>query len=115
MFLKDAFNIMRSSTFDFHGNSCTCECNVCKSSVVNAKCLAAEHSFSGITKLWESCICTKPEEDMFHSYKCLMGQCKQCSVKKLCLCPHEQEEMTKTVPVQLFEDIQVQTKHGQRK
>ena len=36
-------------------------------------------------------------------------------VKKLCLCPHEQEEMTKTVPVQLFEDIQVQTKHGQRK
>ena len=112
MYFKDAFNIMRSSAFGFHGKSCTCECNVCKSNVVNAECLAVEHSFSGITKLWESCICTKDEGDMFHKHTCLMGQCKNCGVKKLCLCPREQEAMTKTVPLQVFEDIQVQTKHG---
>lgn len=88
MYFKDAFNIMRSSAFGFHGKSCTCECNVCKSNVVNAECLVAvEHSFSGITKLWESCVCTKDEGDMFHRHTCLMGQCKNCGVKKLCLCP----------------------------
>ena len=99
MYFLNAFNIMCSKAFVFHGNSCTCECNVCNSSMVLGKCTTSEHTFKGITKLWESCVCPKGENDMFHKFKCLMGQCKDCGVRKFCLCPCKQEEATKTVLV----------------
>ena len=52
---------------------------------------------------------------MFHKLKCLMGECKDCGVTKFSLCPCKQEEATTTVLVQVFENIQVQTKQGTSK
>lgn len=112
LFLKDAFNKMRSDAASFHGRSCSCACDTCKPSIVGGKCAASEHSFSGITKLWEVCVCAKNEGSTFHKYKCLMGKCNRCGVKNISFCPCEKQETTKTVVVQFFEDIEVQKKHG---
>lgn len=113
LFLKDAYNQLHSDAIGFHGRSCTCACHICKSFVHGGKCAASEHSLTGITKLWELCVCTKNQDSAFHEYKCLMGQCDKFGVKNIPFCPCEQQETTRTIAVQVFEDVQVQNKHGQ--
>ena len=42
----------------------------------------------------------------YHQYKSLMGGCNSCGVKRLAIFPHECNEDTKKVSVQVFEDIE---------
>ena len=65
-----------------------------------------EHKFDGITRLWESCLCAKMQDSTYHQYKCLMGKCNSCGVKRLMVCPRECNDGTKAVSVQVFEDIE---------
>lgn len=113
LFLKDAYNQLRSNATGFHGRSCSCACDICNKGVLSGRCAASEHTLSGITKLWESCVCAKNQNSAFHRYECLMGLCDKCGVKNIPLCPCEQQESTKTVAVQVFEDVQVQKKNGE--
>ena len=70
-------------------------------------------NLSGITKLWESSVCAKNQNSSFYRYKRLMGSCDKCGVKNIPLCPCEQQESTKTIAVQVFEDLQVEKKNGE--
>ena len=95
LFLKDAYNLMRSDVGGLHGRSCSCTCDICKSSVACGKLAALEQCQSRITKFWEACVCAKKEDSTFHQYKCLMGECDKCGVKNISLCPREQQETMK--------------------
>ena len=106
LYLKDAFNSMRTDSFGLHAVSCQCSCDVCCFSILSPKCIAREHRFDGITHLWESCLCAKMQDSTYHQYKCLMGECSSCGVKRLMVCPRECNDDTKTVSVQVFEDIE---------
>ncbi len=45
--------------------------------------------FKGVIAMWTLVVCSKGEFDIFHKKVYLMGQCLDCDVEKLQLCPNE--------------------------
>jgi hypothetical protein len=71
---------------------CVCSCEVCKPNVDNVNLQSYDvhlSQFCGVIALWTSILCSKGELDMFHKRVCLMGECLDCGVEKLKLCPSE--------------------------
>ena len=53
-------------------------------------CCDAHHNiYKRITQLWTACVCSKPELAEWHKLSCLMGECEDCGVDRLSLCPQE--------------------------
>ena len=98
LILKDVFNSTHSDSFGnmhYHANAPV----MFVASQYWVKCIAREHRFDGITHVWESCLCTKMQDSPYHQYKCLMGECNSCGVKRLMVCPREWNDNTKTISV----------------
>jgi len=52
-------------------------------------CHAHLSLFRGVATMWTSVVCSKGDLDIFPRRVCLMGQCPDCGVEKLQLCPNE--------------------------
>jgi hypothetical protein len=54
-------------------------------------CSSSLLTYSGITALWQACVCPKEEDDEWHPHRCLLGECDICGVQRqLSLCPEEE-------------------------
>lgn len=115
-FLKDTLNHMRSRAFGLHDTGCSCVCNVCSTgNNISRGCLATDHTFKGVTQMWESVLCPKPADAVFHRAECLLGDCEICGVKKLKLCCLEIAKPDKSITAKLFAYVEVKDKHGNNK
>ena len=116
-FLKDALNHMRSRAFGMHDTCCNCVCNICATSknISSGGCLASHRTFKGVTQMWESVLCPKPADAVFHRRECLMGDCKICGVKRLELCCLETTKPGKSINVKVFVYVEAKDKHGNNK
>lgn len=115
-FLKDTLNHMRSRAFGLHDTGCNCECSICATGEnISRGCLASQHTFKGVTQMWESVLCPKPADAVFYRRECLMGDCKICGVKRLKLCCLETAKPGKSIIVKLFAYVESKDKHGNSK
>ena len=104
IYLKDALNLMRRG--GIHGLKCDSRCPICMHDAGEATmCKAVNHSYTSNTTLWESLLCPKPTDAMFHYRPCLIGECKKCGTKKLHLCMKEVSTNNFQVTIKVFEDI----------
>lgn len=101
--LLNGLNDIRTSGKGVHGEdgTCTCRCSqVCAIPMHScdpppgtvtpaSQCLSHLLQFSGVTELWQSLLCAKEPLSPWFKRDCLMGQCDQCGVKNLKLCPVE--------------------------
>lgn len=39
--------------------------------------------------MWEECICSKKELQEWHKLICMMGECVECGVYNLPICPYD--------------------------
>ncbi len=70
---------------------CHCHYNVC-SSINESKdvmCSTPSKVYKGITQLQQDYVCGKGEFEEWHKCECLLGECHNCGVDKLPLCPNE--------------------------
>ena len=96
--LRQGWNNMRTATKGIHGRNCTCQCEVCVSPQTAestgedqpSRCHADLSHFSGLTDLWHSVLCPL-EGDGWHAPSCIKGDCEQCGVDMLMLCPREMD------------------------
>ena len=86
IYLKEALNNMRQNRVKVHG-ACACSCSVCMSS--GTTCKVVDHRHSSVTTLVESMLCPKPIDATINLKACLIGQCNECGLHKLKLCPKE--------------------------
>jgi hypothetical protein len=85
---------MRSKNGSIHAN-CNCQYDgvCCPIGAEVGECCAYELSFLGLTPLWSSILCPKPEGDDWHKCDCLMGECNLCGIKTLKICPTKQVQI----------------------
>ncbi len=72
-------------------NACACQCVVClqDKAIEQNICQAHNKVYNGVTRLWEECVCPKGEFKEWHRLNFLMGECVECGVGKLSICPNE--------------------------
>ena len=93
--MRVGLNTLREEKRGLHAQrGCSCACAVCSTVLDDAAadgvCCDAHHSvYKRITQLWEACLCPKLEFAEWHNLSCLMGECEDCGVETLPLCPHE--------------------------
>jgi hypothetical protein len=92
MELLIAVDIMRSDKEGVHSD-CDCKCDmVCGGSVNNwsiKMCSVHLKVYQRLTNLWESILCEKEDMCMWHKWDCLMGNCIDCGIELLRVCPLE--------------------------
>ena len=93
---------MRQNRVGVHG-ACACTYSVCMYS--GTTCKALDHRQSSVTTLVESMLCPKPINATFNLKACLIGQCKECGLHKLELCPKEVQTNAVQVIVKMFEEV----------
>jgi ferredoxin-like protein FixX len=59
----------------------------CKKELQNQNFLLM--NVQGVTKLWEDRVCPKGDFEKWHKLDYLMGECVECGVGKLAVCPNE--------------------------
>lgn len=107
MFMKDALNLVRHPRFGLHNASCGCSCPICHVASHPGICGSMQHTYTGVTAIWESLLCPKKQGVEYHSYPCLMGECKNCGVHKLQVCPREMaEDNILQVSVKVFQEVE---------
>jgi hypothetical protein len=73
---------MRSKNGRVHANcNCLCVGVYCPIGGEVGECCTYQIVFSGLTTLWNSIICPKPEGNNWHKHDCLMGECNFCGIK----------------------------------
>ena len=87
LYMKAVFNHIRSPNLGLHGKSCDCDCEVCYIDDYTNGCGAYEHSYNNITKPWDSFMCPKASNSVFHGLECLNGECPNCGATKWNICP----------------------------
>lgn len=96
--MRVGLNTLREEKRGLHAQQgCSCRCDVCSTvsegaSGDNVGCDAHHSTYKRITLLWEACLCLKSEFDEWHKLSCIMGDCENCGVDTLKLCPQELSE-----------------------
>lgn len=92
MELLIALDILRSDKEGVHFH-CECICDmVCGVNFNNRSfrmCAAHLKVYQRLTNLWESILCKKDDMCMWHKRDCLMGNCADCGIELLRVCPLE--------------------------
>ena len=102
--LREGLNRMRDGRRGLHAlQSCECTCDVCLVQIEGDNCKAHVKAFPGTTALWQDIVCPKPSNAEWHALACVMGDCSECGVSKLAICPAELETAT-TVTWKRFEN-----------
>lgn len=89
---------------------CACDCIVCRDEVADgdATCSAHTRVYQRVSALWTECVCPVSELEQWHQKPCLMGDCPDCGVKLLKLCPFELSSGGGvTVAWKCFENLEV--------
>ena len=100
MELLNALDIMRTDKQGVHFN-CTCHCDMVCGGVgcehTFTMCDAHKLKYERLTALWTSILCPIDEFSMWHKRDCLMGNCVDCGLQLLRVCPLElsSEKMVK--------------------
>jgi hypothetical protein len=101
--LKDGFNNMRRR---FLHTSCNCNCDVCGARGPETPCWASSSTVEGVRAMCDLVLCSKLESMDFHKLDCIRGNCTDCGVWKLQLCPHEVDpNSTILIPWRKFENV----------
>lgn len=111
--LRVGFNHMRTKA-DLHPEkACDCDCeDVCQSTGEN-QCCARLCTFSGVTAMVDSILCPKKDDSQWHARECVFGECVNCGVDFLPICPIEEEgPSTKLVKWKHFSLQTITTKKG---
>ena len=73
--MKIGLNTLRVEKKGLHGQlGCSCDCEVCSTSLEGGCCDAHHNIYKRINQLWIVCICPKPELAEWHKQSCLMGE-----------------------------------------
>jgi hypothetical protein len=86
--LKDGFNNMCKESKGVHGKICNC---VCVASSTPSICKVGCSTFQGLIDMWMSILCPTKNSNAFHDLKCLKGECGNCGVDMLIICPKEED------------------------
>ncbi len=106
--LKISLNNMLSKNGGMHANwNCWCDDVCCPIGLEIGECCAYQLSFLGLTTLWNSILCPKPEGDDWHKRDCLMGECNLCGIKTLKIRPIKQVQSTWTMQWQIYVKVVV--------
>ena len=91
--LLQGLNYLRLRSGIHSNGSCTCDCDeVCvPPTATGAGCHGKLLTYPGTTALWESIVCPKGEFEEWHSRDCLYGECENCGVDYLPVCPVEED------------------------
>jgi hypothetical protein len=90
-YFMDGLNDMRVDKDGLHF-SCTCACwGVCgQGCTPSSTCIASTGTYSGLTELCYSVLCSKPDSTPWHDVECLLETCENYGPEKLFhLCPKE--------------------------
>ena len=72
---------------------CTCSCIICaapnEEESTMLGCDAHNEIYERLTHLWSSVLCQKSEFDRWYKRECLLGECINCGVQNLRICPSE--------------------------
>lgn len=106
--MKAGLSNLRDKLRGMHTSAnCQCDCAVCAGNVEGV-CHAHEQVFKRITLMWEACVCSKQEVDIWHKLDCLMGNCLDCGFHLFPLCPFEESNTDSfTLKWKCFEYVQV--------
>jgi hypothetical protein len=92
MELLIAMDIMRSDKEGVHSD-CECKCDMVSGDSFSNRsirmCSAHLKVYQRLTNLWESILCEKEDMCMWHKRDCLMGNCIDCGIELLRVCPLE--------------------------
>jgi hypothetical protein len=86
--LRIGLNNIHSKTGGLHAN-CDCRYVVCCPLGVDQnveECCAYQLSFSRLTNLWTSIVCSIVDGHEWHKRACLMGDCTLCGIGTLKVC-----------------------------
>jgi hypothetical protein len=70
---------------------CDCDCEEVYRGYQGLGCAASLIAYAGLTALCEAILCPKAEDVKWHARDCLFGNCVNCGVDFLPLCPIEEE------------------------
>ena len=88
MLIVATLNCMRDQRLGIHkhdtieGGYCFCDTCCPPGSYGADRCRAHLVYFTGMIHLWQSCVCTKEEMDLWHKQKCLIGECVHYGIQK---------------------------------
>jgi hypothetical protein len=90
--LMIAIDVMRTDKKGVHSD-CSCDCIVVcgglDCGLTSRFCNVHRETFGRLTNLWTSILCEKGELSMWHKRSCLLGECVECGVNLLRVCPFE--------------------------
>ena len=103
--LLEGLNQIRDTHKGIHFlQECLCECEVCGSEQRHeVNCGAHTKVYTGTTSLSQEIVCSKSEDVQWNALSCVMGDCDNCGISKLAICPLESAAST-TVTWKCFEN-----------
>ena len=109
--LLSAFNQLRTKSGIHSKAECTCQCEVCLNKTNVDHCVARVFVYPRLTAISEAVLCPKPANTAWHSKDCLFGDCLNCGIDILPLCPTEEDGLSQTmVPWKHYEMQSIMTR-----